>query len=375
MILGRQKLRIHVLGITPIKNRTDVFIRTCRRLEDKVSYTESNKHGSHLYCLVNDLISVIWSDVIYIQAGNNAASKSLPVRLARFLSKKIIAEVYISSYETEVLDRKRTAQESEEARRLMEIDRKLLKSDYTIFMTDAERKKYNRLAGLDGTQSKEYVIPLSTDAREKAKLDYWNGERDVCSIVWWGTYIPLHGLYNIIEGARILRDYTKHFHLYLLGNSDKTSEPYQKKIEEMEAADYITIINDYSIDNGRLVPFILNNCDIALGALGNTDKARTVVPNKVLEAISMRIPLLNRKSEALEEFYPEQSQTVFYCESAPQSIAEKLREIMQTSRNSISERTEHAYELFNIFNNKSEAGVHYYERMLKDVIDDAEKEV
>lgn len=260
--------------------------------------------------------------------------------------KKVIFDFYLSLYDNFVLDRKIVNENSKESFQLKNLDRWGHTRYKTIYLNHCEAKRYRSLNNLN-IDSNTLIIPLSISARPFAQLNYFkNGNNRTFNIIWWGTYIPLHGLHKIIEAFKILVSKGANVHLYILGNNIEKSKEFQQKIDNIENLNkHITIYNDKTFSNGKLLPFLIAHCDLALGAFGDSDKAKSVILNKAIEAVAMKIPLLTQFSEAFQEYFDPQT-TLFYCDNTAEKISEKIMKIMSIDYRGIENRIEKSYEIY-----------------------------
>lgn len=287
---------------------------------------------------------IMRADYVYLVAmGLSQRRTRIEFWFARLLRKKIISECYISFYDTLVLDRKIVPLHSTKARQLIRRDREMQKCFRVIYLNRTEARRYASLAELTLSQINYRIIPLTVKERSKGQLPYWSKETKPFTMIWWGTYIPLHGLEKLIQVTALLHLSTQ-VHLYIFGNSEEKSLPYKKMVEEGGLSSCITIQNDSTFSNGRLEYFLATRCDLALGSFGDSEKAKSVILNKCIEATAMKIPLLTQFSEAFEEYFSADS--LFYTANTLEAMEEKIREIMRMSSSEIRTRIELAYAVY-----------------------------
>ena len=274
---------------------------------------------------IYNLIKFILADVLYVLPMGNL--KVYEFVIAKVLNKKVITEFYISQYDTFVNDRKTVEKNSRKANSLLKSDQRLIDvSDHLIFLNESERFYYLGLANRIDAKQKSSVFPLITPDKARASQPYAHGLTDALTMCWWGTYIPLHGLEKIIKATAVLKSLKIKCNLYIFGTSDEKSRPYQSLIEELDISDMAFIDNILNFSDKSLEKFLKDKCDIAFGNFGDSDKAKTVMVNKVLEASSMGLPVMSQKTKALAEFFTDNTD-IFYCEPTPEGIAEKVLEL------------------------------------------------
>ncbi len=133
---------------------------------------------------------------------------------------------------------------------------------------------------------------------------------------------------KIIESAKYLKKSAISFEFYLFGTTDKKAVPYQKRIDDLELNELVKIDNTKSFADKSLDRFLIEKCDIAFGNFGDSKKAKVVMVNKAVEAVSMGIPVISQETEALGEYF-ENEKTMFFSKSNPQDIADTIVKIFQ----------------------------------------------
>ena len=281
-----------------------------------------------LFQVVELFLKAAFADVIYLPPMNTRFIRSA-VLAAKIFRKKLVTEIYISIYDTYVNDKKllkgkQIEPESKQAKDMLKKDvLALTVSDYIIHTTNHELDYWESLFNLQIDSSKVFIAPnCNVSSLVSKKL---HNSSEVLEICWWGTFIPLHGLDNIIEALKRLRQRDVQFRCTLFGVDNPLFFKYLEKIQQEQLEEYVFLRKDLSFSDGSLPNYLTDNCDLALGIFGNTDKAYNTVPNKLIEALSMGIPTLTMNSPALNEFF--NPEDVWTCEASPESIAEAIVKI------------------------------------------------
>jgi glycosyltransferase involved in cell wall biosynthesis len=113
-------------------------------------------------------------------------------------------------------------------------------------------------------------------------------------VLFYGQFIPLHGIPVIVEAARLLRD--ESIDWLLIGTGQEAArvrtmidrEPLPR-LRWIEWAEYPELLRQIA------------NADLCLGIFGTSDKAASVIPNKVFQTLAMLKPLITRDSAAIRE--------------------------------------------------------------------------
>lgn len=354
--------KIHIVGapldLYRYKTFLNVLIEEKRDWGVSLEY-DANQHHikrnffkkaiNSLSKLVHNLYCVSKADYVYyppmVLFGTGLSSRVI-MKFCEILNKRVIFDFYISMYDTIVLDRKIMNPDDSKSIILRNLDRWGHTRYRSIYLNTCEANRYRRLNNLE-IDDNTRIIPLSIESRPFAKLPYFTSSYNkVFNMVWWGTYIPLHGLDKILDSCRILIKRHRNVHLYILGNNSNLSKEYKLIVENDELLkEKVTISDEYTFSNGKLLPLLTEKCDLAFGAFGDSEKARTVILNKAIEAVAMKIPVITQYSDAFEEFfYP--GTTIFYTENNPESMANNIDSIMAMDRNSIIKRIDRAYQVY-----------------------------
>jgi len=271
------------------------------------------------------LPALVISDVVYILPMSNL--RFFERIVIRIFKKKVIGEFYISVYDTLVNDRKTVKKGSIKALKLLKSDQRFIDiCEHVVFLNASEREYYLAIAERPKAIAKTTLIPLATSLKDKVNSSFANKQRDKVILCWWGTFIPLHGLDKIIESAVYLKKSGLNFSLYLFGTSEDLSKVYREKIEQLDLSDYVSIDNTKNFSDKSLDTFLIENCDIAFGNFGDSEKAKTVMINKIVEAASMTLPVVSQQTKALTEYFKD-NESIYFCESHPQKIAERVLDI------------------------------------------------
>lgn len=270
------------------------------------------------------LLKAAFADLIYVLPMNARFIKSA-VWIAKLLRKQLAVEMYISMYDTLVKDRELVKSGSRQANAWKHKDiLALTKADYIIHTSQHELTYWETLLGIKIDPQKVFVAPICNIPRALVKREFM--QDGVLNICWWGTFIPLHGLDNILKAMQILQEKAVPFTCNLFGVNNSAYTEYANKIQTYQLEKHVSLRKDLSFADDSLTHYLVDNCDLALGIFGNTEKARHAMPNKLAEALSMGIPSLTMKSSALNEFFDPEVD-FWTCEPSPASIAEAILQI------------------------------------------------
>lgn len=253
----------------------------------------------------------------------------IDIVIGKVFRKTLIVDFYISLYDTHVIDRKDVKIGSFKSTYLKWVDQFYFKyADKLMFMNISEAKRYQSILDYSLPPKKINIVPLCVDLKNECVSTSSDIYRDckIFNVFWWGTYIPLHGLEKVISAFVELKG--KPIQLYIYGNDSEKSLPYKQLAESVGVTDQVHFCNTISFLKGGLAKKIIEGCDLALGNFGDSPKAKMVLPNKVVDALSLGVPCLTFKTDAAEEVFTH-GFDIYFSNNTPEDIAQEIIEISQ----------------------------------------------
>ena len=153
----------------------------------------------------------------------------------------------------------------------------------------------------------------------KPKTTRMKAPNEPLNVLFYGQFIPLHGIETIIRAAQ--QTETEPIQWILIGGGQMES-----KVRDMLQA--------YPLPKLRWIPWVpygdlvnwIHRADICLGIFGNSDKAARVIPNKIFQILSSGKPLITRESPAIRELLNPEMPGVFLVPPAtPTTLAYAIR--------------------------------------------------
>lgn len=264
----------------------------------------------------------------------------LDVHLARRLARgRPVALVsFISLYDTIVADRQRVSPDSLPARLLLRLDRaSFLAADAVLVDTEAQGRYYAELFDVD--VDRFVRSPVGEDDADFPYTPATSRGQTPLQVLFFGTYVPLHGIETIIEAAHVLRD-DDDIHLRLVGNG----QMYQHLRERARQLDLRTEFISHWIEPTELVRHIAAS-HVCLGIFGTTAKAARVIPYKVFDAAAVGRAIVTRDSPAIREMLTDGTSALLCPPGNPEALAVALRRLRDDDalRLSLSQRAHEAY--------------------------------
>ncbi|OFZ67450.1 MAG: hypothetical protein A2V79_06180 [Betaproteobacteria bacterium RBG_16_56_24] len=191
----------------------------------------------------------------------------------------IVADVFISLYDTIVLDRRLIKQDGLPARILKRIERRAyVCADKLVADTPQNARFLCSLFKLPET--KFAVVPLSTDEIH-FKYTPYQPSHGVCRVLYVGTMAPLHGMATILEAASLLSK-RPDIRFKLIG--DGQDAPI---VEARLRAHLPNLEWERAWQPSHRIAEEISRADICLGIFGAGDKAQRVCPFKIYAYASM----------------------------------------------------------------------------------------
>jgi len=138
------------------------------------------------------------------------------------------------------------------------------------------------------------------------------------TVLFYGQFIPLHGIETIIKAAQAAVDEPIRWVLIGKGQEEgKIRDLLAKAPANVEWIEWVEYrdLRDH-----------IAQADICLGIFGETDKAALVIPNKVFQILSAGAPLITRDSPAIRELLSPDMPGVYLIPPAdPEALIAAIR--------------------------------------------------
>lgn len=246
----------------------------------------------------------------------------LELPLARLLTwlrgKPLIFDALVSLYETTVEDRGLLAPQRRSARLLLRLERLLYRlPDRILVDTDAQGQFLQRQYGAPAKRLLRVWVGAPDDlpTMEPTSASSSGAYR----VVYFGKFIPLHGLETILGAAHLLRDHAD-IRFELLG--DGQTFPEMQALAERLGLDNVLFYPEWlSLDAlARRVA----GAGICLGIFGAGAKAQRVIPTKAYLALTLGLPLVTADTSGARELLVPDEHALLCRPGDSQSLAESI---------------------------------------------------
>lgn len=203
---------------------------------------------------------------------------------------------FLSAYDTIVLDRRLVHKWHPLAGVLRVTEWVAVRlADCPFMDTEAHARRMERLFGLPTGNCGNVWVGVEADVFRAPEFEAKHRDAsDSLRVLFYGQFIPLHGVPTIIEAARLLE--TAPIEWLLIGRGQEAGKVRTMlkywplpKVHWLEWVDYETLREH------------IHGSDVCLGIFGASDKAASVIPNKVFQVLAAGKPTITRDSPAIRE--------------------------------------------------------------------------
>jgi len=241
---------------------------------------------------------------------------------AKLRGVKLVWDAFLSLHDTVVNDRKLCRPASITARLLYWWEWLACRAaDRVILDTRAHAAFFERHYRLAPGKTGSVFVGVEPEKFQPSKSQGHQEASRPLSVLFYGQYIPLHGIPIIVEAARLLEDVAVEF--TLVGSGQE-----QALVEEMLEAHPLPSLRCIAWVEYERLHQLIDGADLCLGIFGDSDKAGRVIPNKVFQVLQSEKPLITRNSKAIRELLHPGIPGIFLIEPAsPQALARVIRDI------------------------------------------------
>ncbi len=234
----------------------------------------------------------------------------------KIIRKKVVANPLVSLYDTIVEDRG-IIKCRFFSNLIIFFEEFSFKGVDLIIIDTYENKRYF-IEKFNLDENKVKVVWVGADERffYKKEREDENKNKDKVKVLFFGKYIPLHGIENIIKTIELLEEKKESFKFIFIGRG-QLFEYFQKEFKKLKEKDFDLEIIEW-VDYEKLNNYI-NSSDIVLGIFGVTPKAKRVIPNKVFQAVAVGKVVFTAKTKAILEFFKE-DEIVLIDEPFPENL-------------------------------------------------------
>lgn len=240
---------------------------------------------------------------------------------AKLRRKPIIWDAFLSLYDTVVEDRALVTPGNPLAHMLYALEWLSCRASTRIIVdTCAHASYFAETFHLPNGKTGRVFVGAETGAFGVATQDLDPSTDGVYTVLFYGQFIPLHGIDTIVRAAKLCDDEPMRWILIGTGQED---ERIAHLIETMQPRHLERIP---WVPYGELARWIAR-ADVCLGIFGASDKAGRVIPNKVYQVLAVGKPLITMQSPAANELLRDRPGVLLVPPADAQAIAAAVRKL------------------------------------------------
>jgi glycosyltransferase involved in cell wall biosynthesis len=237
--------------------------------------------------------------------------------LSKLHGKKVIVDAFFGLYDTIVRDRGLFQENSLMARLIRRYEQGLLRSA-DIILVDTEAQV--RLLQTDFQLSESRVMDIPVGINESLWTPAPFPETPLFQVVFWATFIPLHGVEIVAQAARQLENHVPEIRFTVIGTGQLSGK--FKKILETHPARNLTWID-------RFIPLEdirkhVENAHCCLGIFSQQEKAQRCIPYKAYQTLASARPLITGRTIAAASLFSDGTNAVLVDPGKPPALAQAV---------------------------------------------------
>jgi glycosyltransferase involved in cell wall biosynthesis len=162
------------------------------------------------------------------------------------------------------------------------------------------------------------LVPTGADDRVFRPAESGGDDDGILRVLYYGTFIPNHGVKHIVEAARILREETD-IYFELAGDG-----PTRNRAEAMVQEHRLTNVAFLGWVDKRSLPARVAKTDLFLGAFGTTPQSMMTVQNKIYEGLAMAQPVITGDSPTVRSQLEHGKEVFLVDREDPHALAQAI---------------------------------------------------
>lgn len=215
---------------------------------------------------------------------------------AKLRGSRICWDMFISAYDTIVVDRAMVSRRGPIARMIHAVEWLATRAaDLVLLDTSEHARHVAEIFGLARHKVCSVWVGVEDETFQRAGPPRTAGP---VHVLFYGQFIPLHGLDTIIAAIAKLESSskTRDLHFTIVGTGQEAARIDAK----LSALNLANVERIQWVDYARL-PALIASSDICLGVFASGGKAARVIPNKVFQILAVGRPLVTMDSPAIRE--------------------------------------------------------------------------
>jgi glycosyltransferase involved in cell wall biosynthesis len=243
----------------------------------------------------------------------------LAYALARRAGVAFVFDPLVSRFDTRVHDRGDVAPHGLQAWHNRNLDRVAFSlPDVVLADTGAHAEWYARVLAPPDARIRVLEVGYDDGAFQPAPA----ARGETATVLFYGSYLPLHGVETVVRAAEILR-HDGHIRFELIGGG-QTFAGVERFVRERE----LTRVTLRARVPAADLPSRIASASVCLGIFGTTPKAARVVPNKVYQCMAMERAVITMASPAVAATFETEREIVTVPAGDADALALAIRALV-----------------------------------------------
>ena len=245
-----------------------------------------------------------------IIVGYSGHPDVLPAKLLSVITgKPLIFDAFLSIYDLLVFDRAIVKRATAAAVYVRWFEKMCcLLAARVLLDTDEHIKYFVKKIKVSEKKFRRVLVSANADVFDIRQQRVGEKKSGLFSVLYYGKYIPLHGLEFIVRAAEIAKNENIFFKFIGDGQDFDRISTLVKTL----ALKNIEFLKSVPLN---ALPNYISAADLCLGIFGATGKAQRVIPNKVYECAAMRRAVISGDSPAIKEVFTH-GKDIYLCPMA-----------------------------------------------------------
>jgi len=290
-------------------------------LKEKFDYSECISEGKTYATRIPSILSrlpfkMFGQDFYFVSYMGHF----LVIFMRLFTKKPIVFDFYLSIFDMMCNDRKVYTPESMLGKLTYWIEKKSLeKADYVIVDT---HKLIESLSNMYGVPKEKFVrVPLTINEDNVVQKEVAR-YKEQFTVLYVGSYIPLHGTEVIMEAAKLLEEKNADIFILMIGQGPDHAKcqalAKEYKLKNIEFKGFMTL---------EELNYYYNATDINLGLFSIGERANSVVLNKTNDSFRVGKPHLTLETDAMKEAFTDNEDIFYTKDNKPETLADRIIQI------------------------------------------------
>ena len=166
-----------------------------------------------------------------------------------------------------------------------------------------------------------HLVPLGVDDRLYQPRPGITPPGNEFRIIYYGTFIPLHGVETMLRAAALLQDQPR-IQFYFYGDGQE-----RPAAEQLAQALNLTNVHFQGWIDKETLPDEIARAHLCLGVFGTTKQSRCTIQNKIWEGMMMQRPVITGDAATIRQELGHRQHVYLVERANPQALADGILEL------------------------------------------------